>query len=516
MRGAAASGERPQADPPAPAASGAHEPTDPSRLARESVRGGALSFAAQGATALVGLASTAVLARLLSPDDYGLLAMVVAVTSFAALFRDLGLSSAAVQQRSLTGAQQSNLFWVNVAVGGALTLAVASAAPLVSRFYGRPELLWVTVALSTSFLIGGVATQSGALLVRDMRFGRHAAATVCGALVTFTVALGLASRGLGYWSLVWGQLAGGAATSALLLALSSFRPGRPRRETGLRRMLAFGASVTAFDVVNYVHRNLDNLLIGRYWGAAPLGIYSRAYALLMFPILNVRGPINAVAFPVLSRLQHDPAAFRAYYLRVTSVLASISMPLTAYLYAASEPVVELVLGGRWLGVVPVFSWLAVAGFVQPTSGFSGSLMLSLGRARAYLARGLFNTAVVGAGFVAGLPWGPTGVAASYAVTAYLVLYPSLRWSYRDSPVSVRDFVRACAFPAAASVAAAAVAIAVRPRLAHLGPVLQLGSLAMVFAAVISCAAALTAAGRAQVAFLARVAAELKGSPARPR
>jgi PST family polysaccharide transporter len=178
---------------------------------------------------------------------------------------------------------------------------------------------------------------------------------------------------------------------------------------------------------------------------------------------------------------------------------------------ASEPAIRLVLGPRWLGVVPVFSYLAVAAFIQPASGFAGSLLLSLGRPRRYLLRGLFNATVIVAGFVAGLPWGPTGVALSYAVTTYLVLYPSLWWSYRDSPVSVRDFARACAFPAAVSVVAAVLAAALKPRLANAAPVLQLGGLGLVFLAVIAAALRLTAAGRSQAAFVAGMARELTGA-----
>ncbi len=487
--------------------------TDLSEIKRKSVRGGAITFVSQGASALIGVVSTVVLARLLSPADYGLMAMVVVVTSFAGLFRDLGLSSAAIQQHTLSRAQQSNLFWVNAAVGLALTAAVASAAPLVSRFYRNPEVLWITVALSTTFFISSLGSQSGALLVREMRFGRQAVTTVSGAIVTLLVGVVLAVGGFRYWSLVWGEVAGAAATTVLRFALFRFRPGWPTRGTGLKRMLAFGANVTGFNLVNYFQRNLDNLLIGRYWGAAPLGIYSRAYSMLMFPIQNVRGPINSVAFPALSRLQNDPAAFRTYYLRVTSLLAALSMPLTAYLFVASAPLIEVLLGRQWLGVVPVFSYLALAAFIQPASGFSGSVMLSLGQGHRYFQRGALASVFVCAGFVVGLPWGPTGVALSYASTVYLILYPSLRWSFADSPVSVRDFAGACAFPAAVSLSSVAVVALLRPHLTLFAPVVQLATFGVAFLVVIGSAGLLTQTGREHVAFVRGLAAALRGSPA---
>lgn len=219
--------------------------TDLADLKRKSVRGGLITFASQGASVVIQLTSTVVLARLLSPDDYGVMAMVLAVTAFAGLFRDLGLSAAAIQKQTLTNAQQSNLFWINVALGFTLTVLLAAASPLVAWFYGKPEVRWVTVALSASFLIGSLSAQSGALLVREMRFGRQAVAGICGALVTLAVAATLALQEFRYWSLVWGQLAVAVTTTALLFALSPFRPGLPSRGMGLKAMLKFGENITA-------------------------------------------------------------------------------------------------------------------------------------------------------------------------------------------------------------------------------------------------------------------------------
>lgn len=473
------------------------------------MRGGVLTFLSQGASVLIGLVSTIVLARLLSPDDYGLLAMVVAVTSFAGLFRDLGLSSAAIQIHTITNAQQSNLFWINVALGSTLTLALAAASPLVAWFYQKPEVLWVTVALSASFLIGSLATQSGALLIREMRFGQQAVAMVSGAIVNLAVAIVLALEGFRYWSLVWGQLAGALTSTVLLFLLSPFRPGLPSRGTGLKEMLKFGVNITAFDFVNYFQRNLDNILIGRYWGAEPLGLYSRAYALLMFPITNLRGPISAVAFPALSRLQDQPAAYRDYYLRVTSLLALVSMPLAAYLFVAAEPVIEILLGHQWLGVAPVFSCLALAAFIQPSSGFAGSLMLSLGQGRRYFLAGLFNAVILSGSFIIGLPWGPTGVALSYAIGNYIVLYPWLTWAFHNSPVSFRDFAVACAFPATMSLIAAGLASILKSHVVEFPLISQLGVFFVIFLIVIAFAFRLTAPGKKNLALLIALVGELR-------
>jgi PST family polysaccharide transporter len=422
-------------------------------LKRKSVRGGLVTIGGQGVSIAIQLASTVILARLLSPQDYGIIAMVMAVTAFAGVFRDLGLSSAAIQKKDLTLDQQSNLFWLNVAMGALLTTLVSAASPLVAWFYGKPELLWVTVALSFSFLIGSFGSQHAALLVRNMQFGRNAIPVVAGGLASLAVSVALALQGWSYWSLVWGNLAGGVVTTGLLFLLSGFRPSTVKRGVGMREMIGFGANVTGFELVNYFHRNLDNVLIGKFWGAEALGLYSRAYQLLMFPITAIRGPINAVAFPAMSRLQDQPNAFRAYYRRVTQLLAFVSMPLTAFLFVASAPIVEMLLGREWLGVSPLFSLLALTAFIQPVAGLRGMVLLSSGQSKRYMHWGILNAVCVSIGFVIGVKWGGAGVAVAYAIVTYAILYPSLLIAFKNTPLCPKDFFVPIFVPVISSVAA---------------------------------------------------------------
>lgn len=426
-------------------------------LKRASVRSGMVTVTAQAVTIAVQLVSTVTLARLLSPADYGLLAMVMVVTSFAGLFRDFGLSAAAIQRGDLTAAQQNGLFWLNLSIGGVLMVVLALAAPLVAWFYGEPRLTAIATVLSVTFLLASAGTQSGASLIREMKFGRHAVATIGGALVSLAVSIVAALRGERYWALVWGNIAGTSATALLLLVLASFRPSWPRRATGTRSLVSFGASITAFDFVNYFQRNLDNILIGKVWGPDVLGLYSRAYQLLMFPINAIRGPINSVAFPAMSKLQGEPEKLRNYYLRATTLIALLSMPLCAFCYVAVGPLVQVLLGDAWSGVSPIFQWLAVAAFIQPAAGFAGSLVMSLGQGKRYLYGGIFNSLVYCTGFILAIRWGAVGVAAAYAVTNYLVLYPWLSYIFRETPVSFRDFLSALSLPVAVSAAGMALA-----------------------------------------------------------
>ncbi|MFG0263177.1 MAG: lipopolysaccharide biosynthesis protein [Novipirellula sp. JB048] len=429
-----------------------------SELKRKSVRGGIVTMVSQAVCIAIQLTSVVVLARLLSAEDYGVVAMVMTVISFAGLFRDLGLSSAVIQKKDLTDRLQSNLFWLNVALGGALTLIVAAASPLVAWFYKNPDLTTVSLTLSSSFLIVSLGTQHGARLVRDMHFIRQAVASVAGSLISLLVSISFALQGYSYWALVWGMLLGSLTTTVLLFLLSPFWPSCPAKDGEVRKMLTFGANVTAFDFINYFHRNLDSVLIGKYCSPEILGYYSRAYQLMMFPINAIRGPINAVAFPALSRLQDEPNAYRAYYRRITFLVAFTSMPICAFLFVTSDPLISLLLGPQWLPASPIFSMLAITGFIQPTASLRGLVMLSRKRGKAYLLWGALNALSVTLGFLIGIWWGAVGVALGYAVANYTILYPSLLIAFHSTPVMKTDFFLPILRPATAAIAGSMVAL----------------------------------------------------------
>jgi polysaccharide transporter, PST family len=433
-------------------------PTKDGSLRRRSVRSGVVTFTSQGMSYAIHLVSVAVLARLLAPEDYGLVAMVTAVTAFASLFRDLGLSSATVQKQGITDQQLSTMFWINVALGATLTVVVSAMAPVVAWFYQEPELSSLTMVMSLSFVIGSLSAQQRALLTRQMRFGIGSVIQISAMLVSLGVSISIALQGGKYWALVWGGLASSAWSTLLLWLVARWRPGWPVRNCGVSEMIRFGANITAFNLVNYFHRNLDNILIGKVWGADALGIYSRAYALLMLPISNLRGPLTRVAFSVLSRLQHEPVEYRAYYRRAISLLALTAMPLTAYLFATAPLLIEVVLGPRWLDASKIFRVLSVAAFLMPVSGFRGVVFLSLGRGRPYFHLGVLNAVFVTVGFVVGLPWGPLGVASGYVVATWLVQVPSIYFVTRTTPVTVRDLIAPAVRPAFASVVAAALSL----------------------------------------------------------
>lgn len=430
-------------------------------LRGRSVRGGVVTLVSQGLKFVITTGSTAVLARILTPGDFGLIAMVAAVVGFAALFKDLGLSMATVQRERVGHAQVSAMFWVNVAVSTLIALLVAACSPLVAMLYREPRLVPVTIALGSTFILGGLAAQHTALLRRQMRFTALASIEVVSLAVGAAVAIAVAWPTRSYWALVAMTATQAFVAAAMAWALSGWTPGRPRWDADARGMLAFGGYLTGFNLLNYFTRNFDNVLIGAALGAGPLGLYSRAYNLLMLPIRQVNGPATAVAMPALSRLQSDPPAYRRFFLRAVSMMSLITAPIVAYSFADADLLVLLLLGEQWTGAVDIFRLLAPAAFVGAINIVPGWLCSSLGTTKKQFVWAAWSMPVVVAGFAVGLLWGTEGVAASFSVTFSFTLLAFIRSACKDSPVSTLDLWRAFWRTFLAAVAAAGVVLALK-------------------------------------------------------
>ncbi len=409
-------------------------------LASRTARGGAVTFASHGFKFFATLATTTVLGRLLTPSDYGLIGMVVVVTGFVSMFKDMGLSAATMQRENITSAQVTMLFWVNVALSIVVALVTVALAPGVAWFYNQPALTTITMVYALGFIFGGLTVQHEALLYRQMRFAAQAACEILALLVTVSVSITLAWRGAGYWALVAGHLTTSFLYMLLIWTVCRWRPGRPVRGSGVRPLLHFGGNLTGFGVVNFFARNLDNMLIGRVWGSQQLGFYGKAYQLLTLPIDQINMPMATVAVPALSRLNDSPERYRLVYLRMIEKLAIVTMPGIALLIATSDWVVLVVLGPQWTEAGRIFAVLGVAALIQPITNTTGWLFISQARTHDMFRYGLVASTIIVAAIITGLPWGALGVAAVYAVVWLTIVTPLLFWWVgRKGPVRPRDF-----------------------------------------------------------------------------
>lgn len=424
-------------------------------MRRRSVRGGAVTIANQGAKFFIAVGSTAILARLLTPEDFGLIAMVMAIIGFIGIFKDLGLSMATIQRADVNHAQVSTLFWINVGVSIFMMILIATLAPALAWYYKEPRVVRITLILAGTIIFSGLIVQHQALLRRQMRFGVLALVEIVTMFVGFAIGVGCALAGFGYWSLVLIPVVREFAMMLGVWTFCGWRPGAPARRSGARAMVSFGAHLTGFNVVNYFARNLDKILLGRYWGATSLGFYNKAYQLLLLPIQQINNPITSVAVPTLSRLQQEPERYRAYYRRGVFLTVSIGMPVVAFLFVVADKAVLTLLGDQWLESVAIFRALGPAAFMGTLNMATGWVYLSLGRTKRQFVWGIFSSAIIALAFVIGVRWGPIGVAFAYSIVLIVLPLPAIIYCFRISPLNLSDFGVAVWRPALTSLSAAA-------------------------------------------------------------
>lgn len=423
-------------------------------LKERTLRAGFAKACAQGLNFIFRVGSLMVLARLLDPEDFGLMGMVTVVTGVFSLFKDAGLSTVTIQRATITNEQVSTLFWINMLVGAVLGLLTVGAAPILASFYNEPRLFWITVALATGFLIQAAGVQHGALLQRKMNFIALSAIEIISVLVSIAVGIGMAILGYGYWALVGMAIILPAASTMCLWLTVNWAPGPPRRGVGSSGMLRFGGMATLNGLVVYIAFNLEKVLLGRFWGAEALGIYGRAYQLINIPTENLNSAIGGVALSVLSRLQDDASRFKNYFLNFYSLIISVTLPITILCALFAEDIIMLLLGPKWKDAVPIFRLLTPTilafALVNPFSPF----LMSLGMVARSLKIAFVLAPVMIVAYVLGLPHGPNGVAFAYSTVMTVSVIPLIAWCIHGTMISSRDIWKASSRPLFSAIVAA--------------------------------------------------------------
>ena len=407
-------------------------------LASSSVKGGLITLTSRGVLLILNLGTTALLARILIPEDFGLIGMVMAIVGFIDLFKDLGLSIATIQRKEITHQQVSNLFWINVGFSLCLVVITIALAPFIAWINSEPRLFDITLRLSLVYVFTGFTVQHQALLKRQMKFGLLAIVEVSAMILAVSLAIYMALDGWSYWALVAQQITWAGLSMIGSWLMCRWRPGLPKRGAGTRSMLIFGGNVTATTAINYIARNLDKVLIGVWWGAGQVGYYTKAYQFLLLPIKNINGPITTVVIPGLSRLQDDADKFRNFYLRALSLSAFFSIPLAVLLMLVAEPVILLVLGDQWLASIPIFRFLALSAIVQPILNSTGWIYVASGQTRRMVRWAMIYTAIISISFAVGLPYEAQGVALCYALAMLGITIPALRYAIHGSGIGLSD------------------------------------------------------------------------------
>ncbi len=453
-----------------------HVQTDfQSNLKQRSLQSGLITFAAQPFKLAVGIGATAVLARLVTPADFGLLAMVSPLAAFADSLSNFGLETATVQQPGLTYEQANAVFWFSLKVNIGVAGLMAAMGPMLAKFYGQPSLTLIAPVMAIGFFSLCLSFQHQALMKRQMRFELLTAIELGAIAISTTAAIAAAWLGWGYWALVLQivimQIVQGSAywltcgwqPNWKKESTNNIQPSSQKNDSqktnlqnnGLQSMLSYGAHLTGFRFITRVGMQLDRILVGYISGATTLGFYDVAYRWATFPFNQVYFSLFDVAVSSFSRAYSDPATYRRYCQWGMMAVFSLWLPATAFLFVDAKDVLLLLLGSQWLAAVPIFQLLTIAMFFGSAQRVTKWLYLSSGQMRRQLTWGILNTPLMIAALCLGAQWGAYGIAVAYTVTTCSLMYPSIAFCLKRSPLTTTDFFGAIWRPAIASILSAA-------------------------------------------------------------
>ncbi len=423
-------------------------------IAQKTAKGGVWIGASQAVLLLISLLTTIILARLLTPDDFGTFAIANVFLSFAAIFSNAGMDLPTIQSKELNKQQITNLFWISFLTGILICLVMILAAFPISIMFGYPDLFSLISLGAFSFLLASIGIQSKALLKRNFRY-RNLAIIDCvsGGLGSFAgIITAVFTKDV--VALVVVPVTTMAFSSLLSCFAEPVRVSRPSQINETMPLAAIGANLTGFNLLNFFVRKGDDLIIGLIYSEHALGIYTKAYSLLLMPITQINSPLTTVAVPALSKVQGDAPRFRNTYVKLLSIVAMLSIPLVLFCFVAANEIVLLVLGNKFSESILVFRLLAPAAMVSALNVSTGWVFAATGRTDKQLWTGLAGAIVVISAIIIGSLYSIQGVALSISLAFVVVRIPQMMYCFHGSPVSFKDFFDAVSLPFLESIFAA--------------------------------------------------------------
>lgn len=408
-------------------------------LKQQAISGVKWSGFARGSKQVLQIIITVILARLLMPDDFGILAMAVVFTGLITVFNDFGIGFAIIQRQYLTDDDLSSIFWFNVFIGLLSTILTITISPWIAAFYNKEILVPLLSLMALGFFFSSFSTVQQALLMKDMNFKKIAIIEISSTVMSGIIAISLAYKGYGVWSLAWQGLCATIATVLLLWLTSQWRPRLRFNFNSIKSIMGFSLNLLGSSTVNYFSRNVDYLLIGKFLGAEPLGYYTLAYRLMIYPLQNISGVISRVLFPVFSTIQADDERFRNAYLRSTKLIAFVTFPMMFGLFAVADEFILILFGAKWEQTIFLFKVLCFVGMLQSIGTTVGQIYLAKGKTDWMFKWGIFATSVTVLAVVIGLAWGLKGIVIAYLVKSLILIYPDYAIPFRLINLKIKTF-----------------------------------------------------------------------------
>jgi len=418
---------------------------------------GASHIVAEGSRVVVAI----ILARLLTPAEYGIAGMALVVASFVGNFADPSLSAALIQRPTITERDRSTVFWTALALGGTLTLAGIASAGLVADFFGEPQVKNIFIVTSLCFVLSSLSVAPRALLVRRLSYRtleiREMTSRVIGGITAVVVAF----AGFGPWAVVSNFVATTAVSTLLLWLLIDWRPRLIYSGESLRTLGGFSTKVFSSSMLAWGNLNLDNVLVGRALGSAALGAYSLAYNVMFLPITRIGRPLSDVLSPAYSRIQTDRERLERAWLRGKRMVVLLVAPGFLSILVTAPDLVQVVFGAKWDASVVPLQLLCVAGLAHSLGMLNWGVLSASGKGGSLLRLTILTSFVTWTSFVIGLEWGIVGVAAAYATARWILVLPEAWITSRAVSFAFKPTLLAGGAIIPLGVAAAAVAFGIR-------------------------------------------------------
>jgi len=355
------------------------------------------------------------LARLLFPEDFGVIGMALIFIAFIQIVNELGLSAAIIQRKDINERHLSTSFWMSILAGVVLCTLVIGLSPFIAIFFKKEILRSIVSVLSMGFILGSFGIVHGALLAKEIDFRNLAIVEIGAAIFTGVVSISLAVFGFGVWSLVIGSLVGNFTRSAFLWMRCSWRPTAIFDFKSFKELFLFGKNVMGSRILNYFDSNVAYLLIAKFLDVTSLGLYTLAYQMAVFPLLRISSIITRVTFPSFSTIQDDNAKLRKGYVKAIKYTSLIAFPLLAGLAVVAPEFIAIVIGEKWKPMVLPLQILCIAGALNSIGTHVGSILLSKGRSDIQFKWNIFTAIVLPVAILIGIKYGINGVAMAVAI-----------------------------------------------------------------------------------------------------
>ncbi|MBN7795251.1 lipopolysaccharide biosynthesis protein [Parahaliea mediterranea] len=398
------------------------------------------------------------LARLLGPAEFGLIAMAMVVVGFADLFKDLGTSSAMIKIEHLQNKLVNGVFYLNLMVGAAIYAVILLLAPLFAKLYSQPDVTDILGVIALTLPITSLSLSKRALLQRELRFGCLAIIDILSAVLYGFIAICLALRGFEVWSLALATVAAAFFNSILIWFSHSWRPSLALTFADIGEIKGWCMSMTGSHIFSYIVTQADKFLLGVFLGQVALGLYAFAQRLMELVLSCIATPVSSVLFPAFSSMSHDNVKIAAMYTRACVSISLIAFPMIALMGAMAEPAIRVLLGEQWAPLIPLIILFTVPTMIQCLARTVGSIYMSKDKPHLLLAWQVFAGVAQLTSFFIGLPWGVEGIVAAYATVTLILAYPTFMIPFRLLNTQLSGFWRALLPTAAATGLMVSVAI----------------------------------------------------------